>query len=52
MRWSPEKNFIVLGNLQNAPTLYAVGENKLTQLDMEGNPVTGNLTDKYILTKQ
>jgi uncharacterized lipoprotein NlpE involved in copper resistance len=52
MRWSPEKKFIVLGGLENMPTLYAVGENKLTQLDMEGNPITGDLADKYILTKQ
>lgn len=52
MRWNPAKNFIVLGGLENAPTMYLVGENKLTQLDMEGNPITGNLADKYVLTKQ
>lgn len=52
MRWSPEKKFIVLGGLENTPTNYAVGDNKLTQLDMEGNPITGDLADKYILTKQ
>lgn len=52
MRWNPEKSFIVLGGLENVPTMYVVGENKLTQLDMEGNPITGNLADKYILTKQ
>ncbi len=52
MRWNPEKSFIVLGGLENAPNKFAVGENKLTQLDMEGNPITGNLADKYILAKQ
>lgn len=52
MRWNPEKSFIVLGGLENAANKFTVGENKLTQLDMEGNPITGNLADKYILTKQ
>ena len=52
LRWSPEKSLIVLGGLENSPNKYTVGDNKLTQLDMEGNPITGNLADKYILTKQ
>lgn len=52
MRWNPENSFIILGGLENTPNLYSVGENKVTQLDMEGKPITGNLADKYILTKQ
>lgn len=30
---------------------YKVGENKLIQLDLEGNPITGELADMYILNK-
>ncbi|MGY0390957.1 copper resistance protein NlpE N-terminal domain-containing protein [Bizionia sp. KMM 8389] len=33
-------------------TTYQVGENKLTLLDQSGDPITGELADKYILQKQ
>jgi uncharacterized lipoprotein NlpE involved in copper resistance len=42
---------IELEGLVDAPNKYFVGENTLTQLDMEGNKVTGDLADKYILNK-
>jgi uncharacterized lipoprotein NlpE involved in copper resistance len=29
-----------------------VGENTLTQLDLEGNRITGELADKYVLHMQ
>ena len=35
-----------------APSLYAVGENRLTQLDVNGKPITGNIADKFVLKKQ
>lgn len=35
-------NTIKLGNITDAPAMYAVGENQLTQLDMEGNKITGD----------
>ena len=33
------------------PTLYKVEENRLRQLDLEGNIITGELESKYVLTK-
>ena len=33
------------------PVFYLVGENKLIQLDMQGNRITGKLADNYILKK-
>jgi uncharacterized lipoprotein NlpE involved in copper resistance len=49
--WNSEGNTITLSGIKNAPNLYFVGENKLIQLDLEGNRITGNLADKYILHK-
>lgn len=34
-----------------SPAKYKVGENTLTQLDMEGQPVTGSLSAHYVLSK-
>jgi uncharacterized lipoprotein NlpE involved in copper resistance len=50
--WNEAGNQIRLSNLENAPNQYFVGENKLIQLDQAGNKITGQLADKYILTKQ
>ncbi len=36
----------------SASTSYQVGENKLFQLDGDGNRITGELADKFILTKE
>jgi uncharacterized lipoprotein NlpE involved in copper resistance len=44
-------NVIELSNVKDAPNRYFVSENKVIQLDMQGNKITGNLADKYILTK-
>jgi uncharacterized lipoprotein NlpE involved in copper resistance len=46
-------NNIKLGGIADydRPTLYKVEENKLRQLDMEGNIITGKLERNYILTK-
>lgn len=52
LRWNPEQSYIILGGLVNASNKFTVGENKLTQLDIDGNPMTGAMADKYILTKQ
>ncbi|MDZ4748339.1 MAG: copper resistance protein NlpE [Saprospiraceae bacterium] len=52
MRWNTEERFIVLAGISNTPNKYLVGENKLTQLDMNGTQITGDLADKYILAKQ
>jgi uncharacterized lipoprotein NlpE involved in copper resistance len=50
--WNPAGNTVILGNIENAPTQYFVGENQVIQLDMSGNRITGGLADKYILAKQ
>lgn len=49
--WNNEGNIIILAGIKNGPNLYFAGENTLIQLDMEGNRITGNLADKYILHK-
>lgn len=48
--WSEDGNTISLidGDFK---TMYKVGEGKLIQLDTEGNEITGNLQDAYILRK-
>jgi uncharacterized lipoprotein NlpE involved in copper resistance len=50
--WNAGGNTIILAGVENAPGQYFVGENQLIQLDMSGARITGNLADKYILTKQ
>jgi uncharacterized lipoprotein NlpE involved in copper resistance len=49
-KWNDDGSIITLDNSE-VPRFYKVGENKLTQLDMEGNEITGGLADNYILTK-
>lgn len=44
-------NTITLSDIKDAPNQYFVGENTLTQLDLNGNKITGNLADKYVLKK-
>ena len=51
-RWNAAGNTVILGNLENTPNQYFVGEDKMIQLDLSGNPITGGLADKYILAKQ
>ncbi|HEY0680432.1 MAG TPA: copper resistance protein NlpE N-terminal domain-containing protein [Chitinophagaceae bacterium] len=51
--WNKDGTQIVLKNIKDgvASAYYQVGENKLTQLDMNGKPVTGNLSSMYVLAK-
>jgi uncharacterized lipoprotein NlpE involved in copper resistance len=49
--WNDEGNMVILDGLKNTPSQYLVGENTLTQLDMEGKRITGKLADLYILKK-
>ncbi|MDR2805811.1 MAG: copper resistance protein NlpE [Dysgonamonadaceae bacterium] len=48
--WNDAKDVITLDS-QDWPRYYQIGENKLTQLDTEGKLITGELADKYVLTK-
>jgi copper homeostasis protein (lipoprotein) len=50
--WNKAGNTIVLDNVANGPNQYFVGENTLTQLDLSGKKITGDLAVAYILAKQ
>ncbi|WP_192347063.1 copper resistance protein NlpE [Algoriphagus sp. Y33] len=50
--WDETGSIITLEKVSQAPSLYKVGENRIWQLDMEGNMITGDLADHYILTKR
>lgn len=49
--WNVEGNTVILDGIKDAPSQYFVGENTLTQLDMEGKKITGDMADLYILRK-
>lgn len=49
--WNKTGGNISLQGLKGRPSQYKVGENQLTQLDMEGKPISGALAEKYVLTK-
>ena len=49
--WNEAGNTIILSGITDAPSKYFVAENKLIQLDMEGNRITGELADMYVLHK-
>jgi uncharacterized lipoprotein NlpE involved in copper resistance len=53
-RFTVSQNILTLEGLEgkSTPFLYVVGEDTLTQLDMEGNPITGDLADNYILRRE
>lgn len=48
--WSEDGRRIML-DIGDAPTQYLVQENRIVQLDMSGEPITGNLAERYILHK-
>lgn len=48
--WNKEGNTITLGG-EDKPNQYFVGENTLTQLDMDGNKIKGEIEEDYILRK-
>jgi heat shock protein HslJ len=50
--WNDAGTIVTLAGLKDKPSQYQVGENKLTQLDMSGNKIAGDMADKYILSKQ
>lgn len=49
--WDDKGSKITLQNITTAPSQYLVGENMLIQLDMDGNRITGELEEHYILRK-
>jgi copper homeostasis protein (lipoprotein) len=52
--WEAGGNKIVLLDIQegSGPRHYLVGENKLIQLDLKGNRITGELASRYVLNKE
>jgi len=49
--WDKSGGKITLNGSTNRPYQYKVGENQLIQLDLEGNTISGNLANRYILKK-
>lgn len=50
-QWNESDSLITLNNTEGAPSYYKVGKNTLTQLDMEGKVITGDLAGNYVLVK-
>ena len=52
--WNAEKDTIILGGEREGdiPTYYKMGKKALIHLDIEGNIITGELANDYILMKQ
>lgn len=49
--WKVEKNTLTL-NGENSPEKYRVEENRLIQLDGNGNRIEGDIANRFILTKK
>jgi uncharacterized lipoprotein NlpE involved in copper resistance len=47
-----EGNTIILEGITDSPNKYLVDENCLIQLDMEGEQITGDFADLYVLQKE
>jgi copper homeostasis protein (lipoprotein) len=50
--FSAEGSTLTLDAVGQGPSAYKVGENTLTQLDMQGQAITGDLAENYVLRKQ
>lgn len=50
-KWNDAGNTILLDNLEGEPNQYLVGENSLTQLDLNGAKIGGKLAESYTLKK-
>jgi len=50
-KWNDTGDVINLEIIE-APSYYKVAENKLIQLDMKGNVITGDFADNYVLLKE
>jgi uncharacterized lipoprotein NlpE involved in copper resistance len=48
--WNEEGSTITLNNVEK-PNQFFVGENYLAKLDIDGNRITGDLADQYLLAK-
>lgn len=50
--WNAEGNQITLTGVTDGANRYLVAEDRLTQLDLSGQRITGDLADKYVLLRQ
>lgn len=50
--WNKTGTAIVLDDSNNGPNQYLLGKNTLTQLDLSGKKITGELASHYVLSKQ
>jgi uncharacterized lipoprotein NlpE involved in copper resistance len=50
--WDEHGSEITLTNVTSGPNKYKVGENRLWHLDANGDMITGDSADHYILTKK
>jgi uncharacterized lipoprotein NlpE involved in copper resistance len=50
--WSEEGSRVKLAGVKDGQNDYKVGENQLWLLDLDGQKVTGNLADHYLLKKK
>lgn len=50
-KWDATGSKVSLEGLKDRPNQFFVGENTLTQLDLEGKQITGALAESYILKK-
>jgi len=50
--WTDDGNKISFTSKDGQTTLFQVAENKLIQLDQEGNKITGSMADLYVLAKK
>lgn len=50
--WNAAGSTITLDSMNHAPTQYLVGENKLVQLDLQGQRITGDNAARYELQKE
>ncbi len=49
--WAADGSSVMLNDADGAPDLYKVGENRIWQLDEQGQVIEGALAENYILTK-
>jgi len=51
-KWDETGSKVILEGVKYAPKQFKVGENRIWQLDRNGEMITGDLADHYILTKK
>jgi len=50
--WDSTGSTVTLLNIKSGPNQYKIGESRIWQLDINGEKVTGDLADQYVLIKK